>query len=84
MLSPTLSLLSHCDIPHISTLQDFSAPLSWLREKKVQFCLRLKKDELVEVEQGIWYELDELGLKARNFFVPLWYKSDKNSQSFGL
>jgi hypothetical protein len=39
----------------------------------------LKKDELVEVEQGIWYELDELGLKARNFFVPLWYKSDKNS-----
>lgn len=36
---------------------------NWLREQKVQFCLRLKKSEFVEVEQGIWCVLDELGLK---------------------
>jgi hypothetical protein len=36
---------------------------NWLREQKVQFCLRLKKSEFVEVEQGIWCELDKLGLK---------------------
>jgi hypothetical protein len=28
----------------------------------VKFCLRLKKSE-VEVEKGIWCELDRLGLK---------------------
>lgn len=36
---------------------------NWLREKKVQFCLRLKKSEFVEVEDGVWQELNELGLE---------------------
>jgi hypothetical protein len=36
---------------------------NWLREQKVQFCLRLKKSEFVEAEKGIWRELDELELK---------------------
>lgn len=39
---------------------------NWLREQKVCFCLRLKKDEFVEVEKSIWQELDELGLKRGN------------------
>ncbi|NET83070.1 MAG: hypothetical protein F6J94_14385 [Moorea sp. SIO1F2] len=35
----------------------------WLRNKSVQFCLRLRKDEFVELENGIWRELNALGLK---------------------
>lgn len=36
---------------------------NWLREQNVKFCLRLKKSEFIEVENGIWTELDDLGLK---------------------
>jgi hypothetical protein len=44
---------------------------NWLREQKVQFCLRLKKSELVEVEQGIRCELEQLGLKPGiSLFLP--------------
>lgn len=31
---------------------------NWLREQKVHFCLRLKKDEFVEFENNVWQELD--------------------------
>ncbi|NEO24926.1 MAG: transposase [Moorea sp. SIO4A5] len=30
----------------------------WLRNKSLQFCLRLRKDEFVELENGIWRELN--------------------------
>ena len=36
---------------------------NWLREQKVQFCLRLKKNEFIQAEDGIWRSLDSLGLK---------------------
>ena len=36
---------------------------NWLRGEEVEFCLRLKKNENLEIETGIWQELDELGLK---------------------
>jgi hypothetical protein len=35
---------------------------NWLREKKVYFCLRLKKNHFVEIEQDIWLELKQIGL----------------------
>lgn len=35
---------------------------NWLSEKKISFCLRLKKTNFVEKEAGIWTELSELGL----------------------
>jgi Transposase DDE domain len=35
---------------------------NWLSEKKISFCLRLKKTNFVEKETGIWVELNELGL----------------------
>lgn len=35
---------------------------SWLREKSVRFCLRLKKNEFIELEADIWSELNNLGL----------------------
>lgn len=35
---------------------------SWLGEHGVSFCLRLKKNEFVEVKNEIWLELNNLGL----------------------
>jgi hypothetical protein len=36
---------------------------NWLREKQVQFCLRLKKNEFILGEDEIWHSLDSLGLE---------------------
>lgn len=36
---------------------------NWLKEQKVQFCLRLKKNEFIQGEDEIWQPLDSLGLK---------------------
>jgi len=35
---------------------------SWLAQKKVYFCLRLKKNEYIELEAENWLQLKELGL----------------------
>lgn len=35
---------------------------TWLRERNVYFCLRLKKNHFVEKEKDIWLELKQLGL----------------------
>ncbi|NES82067.1 MAG: transposase [Moorea sp. SIO1G6] len=37
---------------------------SWLREKNVYFCLRLKKNHFIEQENEIWTQLQQLGLKS--------------------
>lgn len=43
---------------------------NWLREKELMFCLRLKKNEFIEIEYGVWQELDDLGLKPGiSFFI---------------
>jgi Transposase DDE domain len=36
---------------------------NWLQSQKVYFCLRLKKDTFIKKENGIWQELDDLGLQ---------------------
>ncbi len=44
---------------------------NWLREQNVYFCLRLKKNEFVEVEKEIWLELKNLGLSpGTSVFLP--------------
>ncbi|AFY91141.1 IS4 family transposase [Chroococcidiopsis thermalis] len=57
---------------------------NWLREQKVQFCLRLKKDELIEVEQGIWLELDRLGLKPGFSLFLSGIKVTKTHKALGF
>lgn len=43
---------------------------NWLREEGMYFCLRLKKDEFVQKSEGIWVELNDLGLAPGvSFFV---------------
>ncbi|NEQ12135.1 MAG: IS4 family transposase [Moorea sp. SIO4E2] len=42
----------------------------WLSEKSVYFCLRLKKNEFIEVKKKIWIELSNLGLiPGTSFFI---------------
>ncbi|KYC34957.1 transposase [Scytonema hofmannii PCC 7110] len=43
---------------------------SWLREQGISFCLRLKKNEFIEMEHEIWQELNDLGLSPGiSFFL---------------
>jgi len=35
---------------------------NWLREQELLFCLRLKKNEFIEVQNSEWQQLDNLGL----------------------
>lgn len=43
---------------------------NWLGEQNVYFCLRLKKNEFVEVKTEIWLELNNLGLSPGvSFFL---------------
>ncbi len=35
---------------------------NWLRAKEVEFCLRLKKNENIEMKNEKWQSLDDLGL----------------------
>jgi hypothetical protein len=55
-----------------------------LREQKVQFCLRLKKSEFVEVEKGLWRELDELELKPGFSLFLAGVKVTKTHKALGF
>jgi Transposase DDE domain len=64
LISKVLPLFKEYQIIVLGDREFCSIKLAnWLREKEVQFCLRLKKDEFVEVENGVWKELSDLGLK---------------------
>lgn len=41
---------------------------NWLKQEGVSFCLRLKKNEYLEREKGIWLALEALGLAPGNSF----------------
>lgn len=57
---------------------------SWLREKDVYFCLRLKKNHFIEKETEIWYQLQELGLKPGISFYLRGIKITKTQQVVGF
>ncbi|MGL6341674.1 MAG: IS4 family transposase [Waterburya sp.] len=57
---------------------------SWLREKKVYFCLRLKKNNFVELESEIWCQLQQLGLKPGISFDLRGVKMTKTKQVAGF
>ena len=48
---------------------------SWLRASEVEFCLRLKKNENIEIENGNWQSLDDLGLTQKG--VSVFYSNVK-------
>jgi hypothetical protein len=46
---------------------------NWLREQELMFCLRLKKNEFIEIEDDVWQELNDLGLKPGvSFFIEFY------------
>ncbi len=57
---------------------------NWLREQKVYFCLRLKKDEFISREDGIWQELNDLGLKSGVSFFLKGVKVTKTKKLSGF
>jgi hypothetical protein len=42
---------------------------NWLREQDVEFCLRLKKNEFIELFNKVWCQLDDVGLKPGTSFI---------------
>jgi hypothetical protein len=54
---------------------------NWLRERKVYFCLRLKKNHFVQVENDIYVELKTLGLSPG---VSLFLEGVKVTKSHGF
>ena len=59
---------------------------NWLSEKKISFCLRLKKTNFVEKEVGIWTELSELGLHEGTsiFLEGVKVTKTKNIKGFNV
>jgi hypothetical protein len=56
----------------------------WLRERKVYFCLRLKKNNFVELESDNWCQLQALGLKPGISFYLRGVKMTKSKQVTGF
>jgi hypothetical protein len=59
---------------------------NWLSEKKISFCLRLKKTNFVEKKAGIWTELSELGLHEGTsiFLEGVKVTKTKNIKGFNV
>ena len=59
---------------------------SWLSERGISFCLRLKKSNFVEKEAGIWTELSEVGLHEgiSIFLEGVKVTKTKNIKSFNV
>lgn len=50
---------------------------TWLGEQNTYFCLRLKKNEFVEVKTKVWSELNDLGLSPGQYFFVKGVKVTK-------
>jgi len=57
---------------------------SWLREQKVYFCLRLKKDTFIQRADEVWQELNDLGLKPGVSFYLQGMKVTKSLKIAGF
>lgn len=64
VVSEVLALLKNYKLIVLADREFCSVQLpNWLRTQEVDFCLRVKKLENIEVESGIWQPLENLGLK---------------------
>ena len=59
---------------------------NWLRASKVEFCLRLKKNENIEIENGNWQSLDDLGLApgVSRFYSNIKVTKTKQIEGFNV
>ncbi|WP_228056124.1 IS4 family transposase [Microcoleus sp. LEGE 07076] len=69
VLTPVFDALSDYKLLVLGDREFCSVTLAnWLREKKVDFCLRLKKNVCIKTEEELWTELKILGLEPGNSF----------------
>ncbi|MEG4634185.1 transposase [Microcoleus sp. AR_TQ3_B6] len=65
-LQPVLRLFSQYKVIVLRDREFCSIDLAnWLKEKGVYFCLRLKRNDCIEIEHLVWQRLDELGIVPR-------------------
>ncbi|KAB8320067.1 IS4 family transposase [Tolypothrix campylonemoides VB511288] len=63
ILSQVLPLLKNYKICVLGDREFCSVKLAnWLNKQNVYFCLRLKKNEFIQIKHEIWLELNDLGL----------------------
>ena len=69
VLTPVFTALSDYSLVVLGDREFCSITLAnWLREQKVDFCLRLKKNVCIKTEEELWTELKMLGLEPGNSF----------------
>lgn len=83
VLEPVLKLLEDFKIVVLGDREFCSVHLAkWLaKQEKVYFSLRLKKNEYVELEDQIWFQLKELGLSPG---TGLFYEGIKVTKTKGF
>ena len=83
VLEPSFELLKDYKIVVLGDREFCSVDLAkWLsEEEKVYFSLRLKKNEYVELEEQIWFQLKELGLAPG---VALFYQGVRVTKTKGF
>ena len=75
VLSSVLAMFNDYQIVVLGDREFCSLDLAtWLQERNVGFCLRLKKATCLEVENQIWQRLDELPIKPG---VALYYQGKR-------
>ncbi len=83
VLSPALKLLKDYKITVLGDREFCGVELAkWLSsEEKAYFSLRLKKNEYVELEERIWFQLSDLGLAPG---MSLYYQGIKVTKTKGF
>ena len=82
ILSQVLPIFENYKICVLGDREFCSVKLAnWLREKKVYFCLRIKKNHFIEVEKDIWLELKQVGLSPG---VSLFFQGVKVTKTQGF
>jgi hypothetical protein len=69
VLTPVFAALSDYKFIMLGEREFCSVTIAnWLKEKKVDFCLRLKKNVCIKTESELWAEVKMLGLEPGNSF----------------
>lgn len=81
-LLPVFRLLKGYKIMILGDREFCSVELAnWLKEQRVYFCLRLRRDEYIQVEGEVWVQLQKLGLVPG---VSLYFQGIKVRKTKGF
>lgn len=82
VIQPVFTLLQGYKIVVLGDREFCSVDLgNWLLEKRVYFCLRLKRDVFIQVEGEIWLQLQTIGLAPG---VSLYFQGVKVTKTKGF